>query len=741
MRCVSAIGWTTLFGLLATAEAADHGHLRTVVVLDSHGSGNPASTMIIAGLREELSGLTGVSIAIEHLDLREHDDDDHADLLSATVLHRYAPEDVSVVVTLGDPALRFALQSRGEIFDNAPVIAAETVLEREDFEALPNVTGVLGEHQIGRTLSLIIEQRPDTGTLHIIDDNDDEASGVRRDLDRALIDLDWSPEIQRYSGETLAAMTPKLAALGSEDSVLILTYADKDRHTDEIGSTIAISEAAAVPVYGLFERLIGFGVVGGYLKDNRSLGVILGGMVIDVLAGRDVNSIPVHLAAPHRYIFDFRQLARFKISEDGLPPEAMVIDEPDTFYYRYRRYVWIAVGVVVALIVYIATLLLSIRRRARVQSGLERLLDLDGKPHGEMAGDDVVSRIVARLQKIAPFLQPQAALWLASAEDGAALKLIDGDPGRLSPLIERAASLRSTQQAGRDIVVVLPDNRLPVTLAAFTGRRAPDVIDRRLVDLAARDIAQEFARAEAVRLSAAVETAAAIQDAMLPRDFGVLGADYGVDLHALLRPATEVGGDLYDAFALDEDRLCVLVGDVSGKGVPAALLMAITKTIVRAAAETIHSPGAILAKANDAIERDNAQAMFVTLFLAIYNRRTGDLAYANAGHTPPLLRPVGEAWQVMSVDTNIALGVIPGLDFAEAKMPFPRAAAILLYTDGITEAMTAQGELYGDPRLLSAAGDGSAEAINTSILAAVDRFTAGAPQSDDITLLTLAREA
>ena len=219
---------------------------------------------------------------------------------------------------------------------------------------------------------------------------------------------------------------------------------------------------------------------------------------------------------------------------------------------------------------------------------------------------------------------------------------------------------------------------------------------------------------------------------------------YGTDLHAMVKPAKEVGGDLYDFFAIDRDQLCVLVGDVSDKGVPAALFMVMAKTLIRSATESHSEPDEILAKVNDQLCRDNDMSMFVTVFLAVFNRVTGALTFANGGHNPPyIVRREGDV-ELLDVEDGIALGVMEGMAFERQTTRLDTGDALFVYSDGITEAMNVNGEMFGEQRLgevLDGLGAQDAASLIQGVLEKTQAFTEGAAQSDDITLLCLRRLA
>ncbi|MBM3488946.1 MAG: hypothetical protein FJX68_00625 [Alphaproteobacteria bacterium] len=228
-----------------------------------------------------------------------------------------------------------------------------------------------------------------------------------------------------------------------------------------------------------------------------------------------------------------------------------------------------------------------------------------------------------------------------------------------------------------------------------------------------------------------------MQQAILPTRFP---EDPRYRLHALMRPAREVGGDFYDFFAIGAHEVGLVVADVSGKGVPAALFMAVSRTLTKATALGGASPGPCLAQVNNLLCQDNAEEMFVTLFYGIVDLHTGRLRYANGGHNPPLLR--GREGQVRELPSTggVALGFVAELDYAEGSLTLGQGDALLLYSDGVTEAMNAEQREFGIDRLAEAFRETVAvepAVLVIDLLQEVDLFARGAQQSDDITLLAL----
>jgi len=226
-----------------------------------------------------------------------------------------------------------------------------------------------------------------------------------------------------------------------------------------------------------------------------------------------------------------------------------------------------------------------------------------------------------------------------------------------------------------------------------------------------------------------------MQQAILPRGAPPLAQ---VSIDATMIPAREVGGDFYDWFALDEHRLALVVADVSGKGVPAAFFMAVTRTLLRSTVAFVDDPAEAMARLNDGLAADNEQTMFVTLFYAVLDTRSGVLDHVNAGHNPPLLRRADGSVQWLARGRNPALGAFEGMAFCADQVTLAPGDGLLLYTDGVTEAHSADGLLFGEQALVQALqGDGASPV--PSVVAAVRAFEAGAPQADDITCVWVRR--
>ena len=235
------------------------------------------------------------------------------------------------------------------------------------------------------------------------------------------------------------------------------------------------------------------------------------------------------------------------------------------------------------------------------------------------------------------------------------------------------------------------------------------------------------------RMENELHIASEIQMAMIPKTFPPFPERKDLDLAASIIPAKEVGGDLYDFFIRDE-KLFFCIGDVSGKGIPASLVMAVTRSLFRAVSAHDDSPAKIVASMNDSMSETNENNMFVTFFCGVLDLSAGQLRYCNAGHNPPLI--LTDAIRMLPVEPNLPLGILKGMNYIEQETPFLYDDALFLYTDGLSEAENASQEQFGEARIEEAL-HGRKRSIDhlENIKQQVSLFVGDAPQSDDLTML------
>ena len=272
------------------------------------------------------------------------------------------------------------------------------------------------------------------------------------------------------------------------------------------------------------------------------------------------------------------------------------------------------------------------------------------------------------------------------------------------------------------------------------ARNLTRMVVRRLRDRAETILRAQRQQLQYEALKKELDAARTIQKSMLTAVSPICQAFPALDLHALMDPAKDVGGDFYDALALDDRSVLLAVGDVAGKGMPAALFMVRAMTVLRMAALRGDPTDDLLGRVNALLCENNPSATFTTAFAAVLDGRTGAMTYFNGGHPAPLLSRAGGPFKPLPVPRGLVVGAIDGIRYEAATLQLEPGDRLLAYTDGVTEAEDTQGAMFGDDRLrevLDRCGRHDAVGVAEAVREAVSQFSAGVPQSDDITLLAL----
>ena len=303
---------------------------------------------------------------------------------------------------------------------------------------------------------------------------------------------------------------------------------------------------------------------------------------------------------------------------------------------------------------------------------------------------------------------------------------IDSTGWHLSIIIPEDVLYADLRRVGLIVtILMLLGLALLVFIMIFAGRNLQNLMDVSI---------------QRERMMSELEIAKAIQKAMLPKVFPPFADRSDLNIYGMVRPAKEIGGDLYD-FYVRHDKLFFCVGDVSGKGIPASLVMATIRSLFRSITAHVERAHEVLIQMNDTLAEQNEQNMFVTLFVGILDLKTGELSYCNAGHNAPLIIR-GEKAEVhtMDVHPNLPVGIMPGFEFAEQKLQLAYGDTLFLYTDGLTEAENIRHEQFGEDRmekgLHSCLALRPREIVDT-MDAQVAAFVGDAEQSDDLTLMAV----
>lgn len=313
----------------------------------------------------------------------------------------------------------------------------------------------------------------------------------------------------------------------------------------------------------------------------------------------------------------------------------------------------------------------------------------------------------------------------------------------LSETLDEASRAEIVQELDRVFAVSAEksdvDHNELAGLASILGRMSSLISSQqnRLLSLL-RELHEAIeGKARLASLQQELEIARNMQLSILPRNVPL---PRSVTVAATMIPAKEVGGDFYDYFMLDETHLAIVVADVSGKGVPAAFFMAISRTLLKANALFLHSPAACINRLNQALCLENEQMMFVTAFYGVLNIETGKLVYVNAGHNPPVR--LNQSYQVsfLPYTKGVPLAVVEDFSYEEETLTLGVGESIVLYTDGVTEALNEQQELFGEARfqaILENIAETDRNKVPECVVQALSLYSEGVPQADDITCVTI----
>jgi serine phosphatase RsbU (regulator of sigma subunit)/anti-sigma regulatory factor (Ser/Thr protein kinase) len=371
-----------------------------------------------------------------------------------------------------------------------------------------------------------------------------------------------------------------------------------------------------------------------------------------------------------------------------------------------------------------------------------------------------VTRRIRRGQRDAP--EATAAPQVAPAGEPAPVEIAPNDPiigyfqtasgaVDVDALELDSPALDTLREAGVKLVVPLVSQGELIGVLNLGPRLSEQDYsgdDRKLLDNLAAQAApavrvgqlvrqQESEARSRERIEQELKVATLIQQNFLPKELPDLS---GWQVAAYYRPAREVGGDFYDFIELEDDKLGIVIGDVTDKGVPAAMVMAATRSVLRASAQRLLAPGDVLERVNELLVPDMPEKMFVTCFYAVLERESGRLSFANAGHDVPYLgTPDGEVHELRA--RGMPLGLMPGMDYEEAEITLAPGDTALLYSDGLAEAHDPEREMFGFPRVKGLTGNRKAgQELIDLLLSELEGFTgADWEQEDDITLVTVSR--
>jgi len=725
---------------------------RHLLILNSYNKGYQWTDNEVRAIEDAFAGDREMILHTEYMDTKLINTERHLALLAQLFENKYRHTRFAAIIATDDDALRFLREYREQLFPGTPVVfSGINNFDPAKIAGFGNVTGVNEQADFQANLDLILRLQPAVKKVYVISDQLTAGRLIRSEFDATASDYSGRLQFIHLAEHSMAQILDIVSGLGDDSVVFYLTlFRDVTGQLFSPWESIPrISASATVPVYGQVDYMLGKGILGGMVKNSYYQGRVAAELTQRILTGESADDIPVVMDSPNTFMFDYVQLQRFDIALRELPESRIVINEPETLYYRYKTLIWTVLGVIALLLGFIFVLLFNIRKRKRAQKGLQDILLTMSNFFGTGSLDEVKGELIKMIRRVI-FLdrridRAEAYSYAGDFNSGFDRStLVPLSPGVTKAsdegLVRKAIEESSCQVKGHECVALFKSPSLPANVVYMAGDRRFDGMDRDLLEMLTSNVSMAIESLEKSRIQESLETARKIQLSMLPRSFRNTARQYGIDLHATLIAAKEVGGDLYDFFAIDDDHLCFLVGDVSDKGVPAALFMAIVKTLIRSAAERNPDPGTILDKANNELCRDNEESMFVSLFLGILNRRTGEVSFGNGGHNPPYLVRGDGRVESVAMEKGLVLGLMEDRGYQTRQLTLQPGDGILLYTDGVTEAMNVRNEEFGEERLaglLQVDSGVIAEQLDERVVDAVRNFAIGAPQSDDLTVMFL----
>ena len=734
--------------VLADTNAKKH-----VLLLNAYSKGYAWTDNIVKGVEDVLLSQDNIILTIEYMDTKVNNTQTYYQMLSYLYETKYANRSFDAIISSDDDALKFLKKYREQLFPKVPVIfCGVNNFTKDKVEGFSLYTGVNEAADFPTTLSLMLKLHPNTKKIYVINDQLTTAGFLKKEFLKAAKSYDEFVQFIFLEDTSMADLRAEVSTLSQDSLIFYLSFfKDNTGKTFTPGEAIPlISEASSVPFYGSVDYMLDQGIVGGMLKSSYFQGETAANQALKVLGGQNISSIPVVLKSPNQYMFDYHKLMEWGIDKNKLPKESRIINEPETLYYKYKQLIWTITAIVTILVIFIIVLLFNIKKRIRAQKGLQTIINATASIVDYQSLDNFRDQLVDQLTQLLP-VKKQMVLFNHNTPEDDTSELCFPDPvsqtdetgmnkmpKKASQMVLDSLKTEKCSVNKKNGIAFFKSRYLPGNLIYLKGKKGMDDLDRDLLEIFTNNVTMSIDNIEKHKIEEALEMAKQIQMSMLPGNFEAFSTQHNIDLHAFLSPAKEVGGDLYDFFAVDKEHLCFVVGDVSGKGIPAALFMAMSKSLIRSAAEGNTNPDQIITKANNILSRDNEQGMFVTVFLGIYNLTTRELSYTSAGHNPPYIVTASGSIQQITPKPGFVLGGFEGTPYISEKIQINKGDGLYIYSDGVTEAMSKINEEYGESRLektLAANARASAAQLNAQVQKDLNLFVDGAPQSDDITML------
>jgi len=348
-----------------------------ILVLNSYNKGYSWTDNEVAAIEDAFAGSSNVVLQMEYMDTKLINTDEHFRLLEALYTNKYRKTRFDIIIATDDDALRFLRDYGERLFPDTPIVfCGINNFDISKTEGLESVTGVNEQADFVSNLELIRRLQPRVRQINVINDELTAGRLIRKEFEAAAEAYRDRFRFRFLTGLTMEQVRETVAGLGEDDVVFYLTFfrdAAGDAYTP-LEAIPLISDSSAVPLYGQVDYMLGKGVMGGKMKSSYYQGRVAAELAKRILAGEKAADIPVVKESPNYFMFDYIQLERFGISLGDLPQGSIVVNEPETFYYKYKALIWSVVAIILLLVAFILTLLFNIRKRQRAQKGLQDII-------------------------------------------------------------------------------------------------------------------------------------------------------------------------------------------------------------------------------------------------------------------------------------------------------------------------------------------------------------------------------
>jgi len=683
-------------------------------------------------LRDKLDSSGRIDYYTEYLDLARFPSALHEEALVDSLAEKYSHLNIDLVVPVNLLAVEFTRKHKERLFGVAPIVFS--VMDRRSVNPFPprsNVTGLVEANGVGQTLDAALTLLPDTQRVVLVGGTLPYERDWTSEIRKEMRYFEARVELTNLTDLPMEDVLQRLAHLPQHTIVLyMMMWRDSTGEYFLPKESLALfSTVSSAPIFGDFDEYLGMGIVGGDLVDYGRTGSKTGDLCLHVLGGAKPAHIPIQYEDDATYRFDLRQLRRWHISENRLPAGSVVLYREPSLWRLYKSVIISTVFLIILQALLIGFLLVQRRRlrwsEERIRKSEERFtLFMDNSPAVTFMKDEqghyvymneayqkqLNIRLEDRQGKTDFEIYPFAIAQEYRKNDHAAIAA-----GHSIAFPEETPGPGGTQLYWLVYKFPFQDASGQVFVAGISL----DLTEHRRL----------------LSIENELEIARQIQMSILPSRAPELKS---LRINAAYRPMTAVAGDFYEFVVVDENRAGILVADVSGHGVGAALIAAMIKVAMQAVISSASEPADVLRRLNS-ILCGQLHGQFVSAAYLWLDTDVGKMLYSAAGH-PPLLR-----WREKKLEriesNGMLIGIMSDSDYPVCEMPLNLGDRFLLYTDGIVEARNAAGEFFGDRMLEQAVGNNCSLPpfeLSELLLSEVRHWqSASTSQQDDITLIII----